>query len=109
VLKSGEVLGVLDEPPSDPAAYFGVGDFNVGIEVTIYGRVFNITNCDAFTREWLSGLGLEVGEASEVPSDPHKEFLKNEKARQSPHRPYSKDISAKAFLTKDRQVGKRHT
>ena len=42
MLKSGEVLGVLDEPPTEPDVYFGAGDFNVGMDVTIYGRTYKV-------------------------------------------------------------------
>jgi hypothetical protein len=34
--------------------------FNIGYDVSIYGKVFHITDCDEFTRAFLGGVGITV-------------------------------------------------
>jgi hypothetical protein len=104
ILKSGELTSSFDEDVP-PEGYFGINDFNVGIEVTIYGRTFKVTDCDAFTRDYLTGtLGIIVGGSSDVPSDPHKEILQDAADRIKPGRPYFRDDTLRQFLDHDRQV-----
>lgn len=45
-------------------------DFNVGGEVELNGIVFHITDCDAFTREFLTANGIEVNARECMPTDP---------------------------------------
>lgn len=45
-------------------------DFNVGSEVELNGIVFHITDCDIFTREFLTSNGIEVNERECMPKDP---------------------------------------
>jgi len=64
-------------PPNDDL-YYTVEDFNVGQEVTLYSRVFKITGCDEFTKNFLPKLGVRVKELNEpVPEDP---FMQHRKA-----------------------------
>ncbi|XP_076639105.1 EF-hand domain-containing protein 1 [Colletes latitarsis] len=46
-------------------------DFNVGIDVCIYGVVYHIIDCDLFTREFLNSQGIDVGDKEEPPIDPY--------------------------------------
>ncbi|XP_011708053.1 PREDICTED: EF-hand domain-containing protein 1-like [Wasmannia auropunctata] len=48
-------------------------DFNVGIDVCIYGVVYHIVDCDPFTREFLTSQGVDVGEKESLPADPYME------------------------------------
>ncbi|XP_036140512.1 LOW QUALITY PROTEIN: EF-hand domain-containing protein 1 [Monomorium pharaonis] len=48
-------------------------DFNVGIDICIYGVVYHIVNCDSFTREFLTSQGIDVGEKENLPADPYTE------------------------------------
>lgn len=50
--------------------FYSWKDFNVGSEIELHGIVFHITNCDAFTREFLTANGIEVKERECAPSDP---------------------------------------
>lgn len=45
-------------------------DFNVGVEVELNGIVFRITDCDVFTREFLTANGIEVNARECLPADP---------------------------------------
>ncbi|KYN40389.1 EF-hand domain-containing protein 1 [Trachymyrmex septentrionalis] len=49
-------------------------DFNVGIDVCIYGVVYHIVDCDLFTREFLTSQGIDVGEKENLPADPYTEW-----------------------------------
>ncbi|XP_033175867.1 EF-hand domain-containing protein 1 [Bombus impatiens] len=49
-------------------------DFNVGIDVCIYGVVYHIIDCDLFTREYLNSQGIDVGDKEEPPVDPYTEL-----------------------------------
>jgi hypothetical protein len=44
---------------------------NIGNEVTFYGRTFLIIDCDAFSRAFLTKLGMSVGEPLPLPEDPY--------------------------------------
>ncbi|KAG5312699.1 EFHC1 protein, partial [Acromyrmex insinuator] len=48
-------------------------DFNVGIDICIYGVVYHIVDCDPFTREFLTSQGIDVGEKENLPADPYTE------------------------------------
>mmetsp|Transcript_22970 Transcript_22970/g.59968 ORF Transcript_22970/g.59968 Transcript_22970/m.59968 type:complete len:542 (+) Transcript_22970:29-1654(+) len=104
VLKSGKLVTTFDDD-LPPEAYFGPHDFNVGIEVTVYGRTFKITDCDAFTRDYLtSSLGVVVGESGTVPSDPHSDSLKAAADQIRAGRPYKRADTLRQFLDHDQQV-----
>ncbi|CAH1401552.1 unnamed protein product [Nezara viridula] len=53
--------------------FYGILDLNIGREIELYGKVFKITNCDAFTRKFLNRLGIPVPEGSKSPQDPYLE------------------------------------
>ena len=61
VLKTGLPIG--------EQAALDTDDFKVGETVNIYGRNFMLTDADQYTREFYSNLGIEQGEAQEVPTD----------------------------------------
>lgn len=46
-------------------------DFNIGINVTMYGVVYRITDCDIFTKEYLQSQGIELNDPDEMPPDPY--------------------------------------
>ncbi|EGD76494.1 EFHC1 protein [Salpingoeca rosetta] len=46
-------------------------DLNVGMNLPIYGRVFRVTDCDAFTKEFLLSNGIELNATEQVPEDPY--------------------------------------
>lgn len=49
-------------------------DFQVGADITIYGRQVRITDCDQYTREYFENLGCPQQECMDVPTD---EFVKS--------------------------------
>ena len=82
--------------PSDDT-YYTVEDFNVGKQITLYGRIFSIVvhqlivlalcemrkyvltflpslppqDCDGFTRNFLQKLGVRVPPPQDTPTDPY--------------------------------------
>lgn len=48
---------------------FGVTDFNLAQNITFYDRTFRIIDCDAFTRQFLEGMGVKVNEPEKLQTD----------------------------------------
>jgi hypothetical protein len=69
--RKGTVFLKRHRVPKEGGGFYGVADLNVGKQINMYGRVFLITDADNFTRNFLSNLGIEVGETQEVPADPY--------------------------------------
>ncbi|KAI3379061.1 hypothetical protein SNEBB_000767 [Seison nebaliae] len=78
-------------------------DLNISMNLPIYGRVFRISDCDPFTKEWLTSEGIIVNEPELIPNDPYMEkrtHAANVKTFQTPN-DYD---SYKQFLEMDRKV-----
>ncbi|KAI8916212.1 hypothetical protein EDD86DRAFT_186173, partial [Gorgonomyces haynaldii] len=84
--------------------HFTVRDFNVGEEVTFYSRTFKIVGCDAFTRDFLSKLSIDVPSNSEFPSDPYNVHRQEILSRMKATRPSQPNFTLKKFLENDRRV-----
>eukprot|EP01062_Namystynia_karyoxenos_P056416 TRINITY_DN47376_c0_g1_i1.p1 TRINITY_DN47376_c0_g1~~TRINITY_DN47376_c0_g1_i1.p1 ORF type:complete len:757 (+),score=291.09 TRINITY_DN47376_c0_g1_i1:107-2377(+) len=102
---------------------FSYADLNVGQEISVYGKTFRLVDCDAYTRKFLTGIGIEVppGELFPVdsfqqarsqpghrPRDPEDSHLKavmeygfsGKRSRLAPH-----EVAAtRKFLENDRKV-----
>ncbi|KZC05165.1 EF-hand domain-containing protein 1 [Dufourea novaeangliae] len=78
-------------------------DFNVGIDVCIYGVVYHIIDCDLFTREFLSSQGIDVGNKEEPPIDPYTS-LRESKQNRPMHVTPIPDDSRRRFLEYDKMV-----
>eukprot|EP00158_Paraphelidium_tribonemae_P007436 Partr_v1_DN28243_c2_g1_i1_m75961 putative EF-hand domain (C-terminal) containing len=80
-------------------------DFNIHVPVTLYARVFHITKCDKFTREFYESAGIQVPvddvsfdhHTQEPSPGPPKEKLRISPAARPP-------TMMKNFLKKDGQV-----
>ncbi|KAJ8030955.1 EF-hand domain-containing family member C2 [Holothuria leucospilota] len=90
-------------PPNDDMCYT-VEHFNIGNEISLYGKTFKITGCDQFTFNFLRKLGIRVTPPSEIPEDPHQNYRKQMDESQQPLRPYEKVDTLKQFLDHDRHV-----
>lgn len=85
--------------------YYTVHDFNVGQDVVLYGRVFTITSCDEFTRNFLQDLGIKVGDPSRPPKTPYADTLRASRAKMdNPGRPYQRVDTLRQFIDYDRKV-----
>ncbi|RVE45367.1 hypothetical protein evm_009996 [Chilo suppressalis] len=75
--------------------YYDVLDLNIGREVTFFGKVFKIVNCDNFTRVFLNRLGINVPDPIPWPDAVERTPTTGKPPK---HRPF------KQFLDFDRQV-----
>jgi len=60
-------------PGAGDGQFYTVEDLNVGNELTIYSRQFNLIDCDQFTRTFLTKLGVVVNQPIHMPGDPYTE------------------------------------
>jgi hypothetical protein len=79
-------------------------DFNVDSMVSLLDRVYHITDCDVFTRNFLNRLGICVPSPVETPKDPATEIRKLEKQSMIAKHPTPKDYRFAKFLQNDRKV-----
>jgi len=74
VENSGIPQGVLVKrhriPREGSNAFLTVDDLAIGAELAIYGRVFRLTDADAFTRAFYAQNGVQLAEGEETPADP---------------------------------------
>ena len=50
--------------------YFSWRDFKLGSNIQFYGRVFRITDCDQFTRNFYERvMGVDIGQSEKLPQD----------------------------------------
>ncbi|XP_049532156.1 EF-hand domain-containing protein 1-like [Anopheles darlingi] len=54
----------------DRGEFYTWKDLNIGINVEMHGYVFHITDCDAYTKEFLLSNGIELNEIELLPPDP---------------------------------------
>ena len=85
--RKGTVFLKRHRVPKEGGGFYGVADLNVGVQLSVYGRVFLLTDVDNFTRSFLANLGVEVAEPISVPNDPYtmtredmkQQILRNQK------------------------------
>ena len=61
----------IPRPAPHDDTFYTVEDFNVGREISLYSRVFKLTNCDDFTSNFLSKLGVKTDIPKDAPLDPY--------------------------------------
>ncbi|PIK58530.1 putative EF-hand domain-containing family member C2 [Apostichopus japonicus] len=91
-------------PPPNDAHCYTVEHFNVGSEMTLYGRTFKITGCDQFTYNFLRKLGMRVNPPEDTPGDPHQNYREKVCVNYTSSTPYEKVDTLKQFLDHDRHV-----
>uniref|UniRef100_A0A1B6DLI7 DM10 domain-containing protein n=1 Tax=Clastoptera arizonana TaxID=38151 RepID=A0A1B6DLI7_9HEMI len=52
-------------------------DFNVGIDIMIYGITYHISSCDEYTKEFLLSQGVELNDMEDMPQDPYTQSRMN--------------------------------
>jgi hypothetical protein len=57
-------------PREGTNSFYTVDDLAIGAELPIYGRVFRITDADAFTRAFYQQNGVQLGPGEQTPLDP---------------------------------------
>lgn len=56
-------------PRADGQGNLHFQDFAVGDVVSFYGRTYTITDCDAFTRDFMAAVGIEMAPSQSAPAD----------------------------------------
>ncbi|KAK3586545.1 hypothetical protein CHS0354_022677 [Potamilus streckersoni] len=94
----------IPKPPPNDDEFYTVEDFNLDVEINLYSKVFKITGCDEFTRNFLKKLGVRIPEVNNAPEDPYTRYRKAIDESMQPLRPYEKHDTLKQFLDHDRHV-----
>ena len=66
----------IPKPPPNDDEYYTVEDLNLNKEISLYSKVFKITDCDEFTRNFLRKLGVRLPDSSTAPQDPYVNYRK---------------------------------
>ncbi|KAI0215708.1 EF-hand domain-containing protein 1 [Lamellibrachia satsuma] len=72
-IPQGKLIKRQRLPKNDVGDHWHWKDLNVGVNVTFYGKVFHIYNCDKWTSNYLTSEGIDVNSPEGVPSDPYIE------------------------------------
>ncbi|XP_030369999.1 EF-hand domain-containing family member C2 [Scaptodrosophila lebanonensis] len=95
----------IPKPAPNQYEFINVFDLNVDAVVQIFDRVYHITGCDTFTRQFLNRAGIVVPEALQEPNDPTTELRKRSGLKQLPNAgALPKKHSFAQFLEFDRRV-----
>ncbi|XP_060762537.1 EF-hand domain-containing protein 1-like [Neoarius graeffei] len=88
-------------PKNGHGEYYHWKDLNVAMDLCVYGTVYRITHCDAFTQDFLESQGIALNDPELTPSDPYTT------RRAQPEHNFvtpSEYDCLKQFLTLDRKV-----
>ncbi|CAF3329328.1 unnamed protein product [Rotaria socialis] len=70
-IPQGKLLRRHRFPKNDQGETYNFRDINLGQNLSVYGKVFRVCDCDAFTREWLESEGIHVSQSELIPRDPY--------------------------------------
>lgn len=102
IAKAG--TGTLQAPGSNPGdVYFNFTDFNIGCDITFFGRVYRIYDCDDFTADWMTRQGIQLNPAERCPEDRYLESRK-QGTQFVIDRVREKEDTLRQFLDHDRKV-----
>ncbi len=91
--------------PNDPSDHYLPDDLNIGKDITLYGRTYHIVDCDEFTRNYCSKVGMVMGEKEDYPEDLHSRALAaKELAKRRITEPKPQMDAKKQFLVNDKNV-----
>ncbi|CAF1645758.1 unnamed protein product [Adineta ricciae] len=91
-------------PAPNDDRFYTYDQFNVGSEVSFYGRVYKLIDCDPFTRNFLTKLGVRVPPGFSAPEDPFLKHRQLAEGTQNPLRPYERIDTLKQFINHDTHV-----
>lgn len=58
-------------PPPNDDQFFNIFHFNLNQQMVLYSHIFTVTNCDPFTKNFLTKLGVRLNDPTTVPDDPY--------------------------------------
>ncbi|XP_054471819.1 EF-hand domain-containing family member C2 [Anoplopoma fimbria] len=91
-------------PAPNDDQFYNIFHFNINQQMVLYSRAFTVTNCDSFTRNFLSKLGVRLNNPATVPDDPYTKHREEIEKSMKPLRPYERRDTLKQFLDQDRKV-----
>ncbi|XP_040122081.1 EF-hand domain-containing family member C2 [Oryx dammah] len=91
-------------PPPNEDQFYTVHHFNVNTNIVFYGRTFKIYDCDAFTKNFLTKIGIKLNPPGQCPEDPYMKTRREKLDCMEPLRPYESFDTLKQFLEYDRKV-----
>ncbi|MCJ8749890.1 hypothetical protein PDJAM_G00192840 [Pangasius djambal] len=100
-MPQGKLLKRQRLPKNERGEHYHWKDLNLAVDLHVYGTVYRITHCDAFTQEFMESQGIALNDPEPTPSDPYTT------RRAQPERTFitpSEYDHLKQFLTKDRKV-----
>ncbi|XP_024147728.1 EF-hand domain-containing protein 1 [Oryzias melastigma] len=90
-------------PKNDQGQCYLWKDLNIGMDLKLYGCTYHITQCDAFTKEFMKSEGIILNEPEPTPEDPYirkRKVAPNPQIQTQPSTP----SKLKQFLTLDGKV-----
>ncbi|XP_029314797.1 EF-hand domain-containing family member C2 [Cottoperca gobio] len=91
-------------PAPDDDQFYNIFHFNINQQMVLYSRTFTVTNCDSFTRNFLTKLGVRLNNPATVPDDPYSNLREQIEKSMKPLRPYERHDTLKQFLDNDHKV-----
>ncbi|XP_048826270.1 EF-hand domain-containing family member C2 isoform X2 [Brienomyrus brachyistius] len=91
-------------PPPKDDQFYSVHHFNINQEIVLYSRTFMVTDCDAFTCNFLRKLGVRLNPPAPTPEDKYSSLRRQMEASMQPLRPYERQDTLRQFLEHDRKV-----
>ncbi|XP_038134591.1 EF-hand domain-containing protein 1 [Cyprinodon tularosa] len=70
-MQQGKRLKRQRVPKNEHGEHYLWKDFNLGIDLEMYGVKYHITQCDAFTKEFMQSEGIVLNEPEPTPEDPY--------------------------------------
>ncbi|TPX32330.1 hypothetical protein SmJEL517_g04501 [Synchytrium microbalum] len=103
---SGILQGVLikrQRLPKSSTEYYRARDFNLGINLQIYGRTYRVVNCDKFTEQYMRETeNIILNAPEDMPTDQY--IVSRERVPRNPSHSVEKHDLLKRFLENDRKV-----
>nr|XP_023656606.1 EF-hand domain-containing family member C2 [Paramormyrops kingsleyae] len=91
-------------PPPKDDQFYSVRHFNINQEIVLYSRTFMVTDCDAFTHNFLRKLGVRLNPPAPTPEDKYSILRRQMEGSMQPLRPYERQDTLRQFLEHDRKV-----
>ncbi|XP_069576247.1 EF-hand domain-containing protein 1 [Brachyistius frenatus] len=88
-------------PKDEHGEHYQWRDLNLAMDLVVYGVKYHITQCDAFTKEFMEREGLVLNEPEPMPADP---YSKRRQIPQPNHTTPPQFDRVFQFLTMDRKV-----
>ena len=66
----------VQRPGAADGQFYTVEDLNIGHTLTIYSRQFQLVDCDQFTANFLTKLGVLLNPPQPIPGDPYTDQRK---------------------------------